>query len=125
LTLLFDENFPPYLPKALRLFGVEAQHCKEQGLEGEDDTVIFQFLRQRGWIWVTHDKGVKRKKHEREAFIQAGIGAFVYTGSVQRSAKEMMVFTLQIVDELESIILSTRPPFVYAITDRKKFERLR
>ncbi len=125
MTLLFDENFPQYLPEALRLFGIEAEHTLDRLPASTSDVEVFTFLRAKGWAWVTHDKGVKRKKHERAAILEAGVGAFVLTGSVRRSAVEILRFILDVLDEMQDYAQRTSPPFIYGISDRGKFERLR
>jgi predicted nuclease of predicted toxin-antitoxin system len=125
LTLLFDENFPPELPEALRLFGVSAVHTLDRLPAGTEDLTVFAFLREHGWYWVTHDKGVKRKKHEQEAVIREGVGVFYLTGRVQRSDIQMLRFVLEHLDDMHHVIARVRPPFIYGISDRGKFERLK
>jgi hypothetical protein len=125
LTLLFDESFPHYLPEALRLFGIAAEHTLDQLPPSTPDVEMFAFLRDKAWAWVTHEPDVKRKKHERAAILEAGVGAFVLTGSVKRSAIEMLRFVLDVLDEMQEHARRTPPPFIYGVSDRGKFERLR
>jgi hypothetical protein len=56
--------------------------------------------------------------------IQAGIGAFIFTGRADKSLEEMTIKILQHLDEIESLISNTRRPFVFGISDRGKIERL-
>ena len=124
MTLFFDENFPQYLPEALRLFRYNARHVLDNHSPGVDDTTLFAELGQRGWIWVSHDKGVKRKPHERRAMMDAGIGAFIFTGRVRRSPPQMMIFVLEHIDEMLDLAQRTKLPFIFGISDRGKFEVL-
>lgn len=124
MTLCFDENFPPYLPEALRLFKYDAWHVLEHFKSGTSDVDVFAALGAKNWFWVSHDKGVKRKPHERRAMEAAGIGAFIFTGRARRNAPGMMIFVLQHIDEILEYCNRTARPFVIGISDRAKFERL-
>lgn len=124
MKLFFDENFPPYLPEALRLFGFDAIHALEEHEAGTTDVELFAELGDKGWIWVSHDKGAKRKPHERRALIAAGLGAFIFTGRSKRTAVQMMIFVLSHIDEMIDLATRVRKPFIYGLSDRGKFERL-
>ena len=67
---------------------------------------------------------MKRKKHQREAMRQAGIGAFIFTGRAQKSVEEMMIKILQRFPEIEELASTTQKPFIYGIPDRGKAEKL-
>jgi hypothetical protein len=123
-VLLFDENFPPSIPRALRDLGHNAHHSREHLAAGTPDELVFEFLRKQSWDWVTHDRRVRRNPQQRAALLGAGIGAFIFTGSVQRDAREMTVFTLQCLPLILRAATVTARPFIFAITDKKKLERL-
>jgi len=125
LTLLFDENFPPYLPEALRLFGYDAKHVLDDHSKGIEDTALFAEIGLNGWTWISHDKGIRRKPHERRAMQDAGIGAFIITGRSHRSARQMMIFIMQHIEELLRLDENTTRPFVIGLSDRGKFEVLK
>jgi len=124
LRLFFDENFPPYLPEALRLFGFDAGHVLEDHDPGTNDVDLFEELGRQGWIWISHDKGAKRKPHERRALMAAGVGAFIFTGRSKRTAVQMMIFVLSYIDEMLELAERTRKAFIYGLSDRGRFERL-
>jgi PIN like domain len=123
-TLLFDENFPQSIPRALREFDYAAQHTLEHLAKGTPDEAVFKFLRERGWFWVSHDRRVKRNPHQRAALLTADIGAFILTGSVQRTAREMMTFMLECIDEIILRAARVNRPFIIGVSDRLKFDRL-
>lgn len=124
MTFCFDENFPEYLTEAIRLFGYNVEHVVPHFGKGTDDTLLFPELARRGWDWVSHDKGVTRKPHERAAMRGAGIGAFILTGRAQRSPQQMMIFVLQHIDEMVRLAERTHRPFIYGLSDRPKIQRL-
>jgi hypothetical protein len=123
-TLLFDENIPQSVPRALREFDYSAQHALEHLPQGTADEAVFVFLHERGWFWVSHDKRVKRNPQQRAALLAADVGAFILTGSVQRTAKEMMAFMLGSIDEMMAQAVRLHRPFIVGVTDRGKFNRL-
>jgi len=123
-TFLFDENFPPAIPTALRLFAFDTVHTLDQLARGTPDEEIFAFLAARGWYWVSHDRRVVRNPHQRAALITAGIGAFILIGRVHRTTEQMMAFMVTAMGDLVRCTTTIKRPFVIGITDRRKLERL-
>ena len=123
MTLYFDENFPQYLTEALRLFKYDVTHVLDDHDPGTDDTELFAALGKSGGIWISHDQGVKRKPHERKAMIDAGIGAFIFTGRAKRNPRQMMVFVMQHIEDILLLASKTKLPFIYGLSDRGKFDR--
>jgi predicted nuclease of predicted toxin-antitoxin system len=124
LTLLLDENLSPKIATALKALGREVIHVNEILPRGTSDEEIFSKLAELGWYLLTQDIKIKRHKHQREAMIQAGIGALIFTGRADKSLEEMTIKILQHLDEIESLANNTRRPFVFGISDRGKIERL-
>jgi predicted nuclease of predicted toxin-antitoxin system len=125
LILFFDENIPPKVAASLQALGsCEARHLVDHLPRGTPDEQVFAFLAERGWFLVTHDHRMKRNPHQRQALMQAGIGAFILTGRVQRSKEEMMIFILECLPKITELAEATERPFIFGIPDRGKFERL-
>jgi predicted nuclease of predicted toxin-antitoxin system len=124
LTFLFDENIPEGIVVALRALNHVVAHVYEHGLKGADDPVVFAFCAERGWLLVTRDKKIRRKPHERAAYLAAGIGIFIYTGSAERTLDEQMVHVLRTMPEIERIAGHSRPPYIYGISDQGKVDKL-
>ena len=124
MTFLFDENIPQAIVIALRALGHDVAHVYEHGLRSTADPEIFEFVGQRGWILVTRDKKIRKKPHERAAYLAAGIGIFVYTGSSERSLDEQMVLVLRTIADLEQSAERNQPPYIFGISDLGKLERL-
>lgn len=79
MTFLFDENISPAIVRALKELGKPVVYLTDILPRGTDDAAIFQKLGELGWFLVTQNPNIRRKKHEREALKQAGIGAFIFT----------------------------------------------
>ena len=120
MTLLLDENLSPKVATALKALGREVTHVNEILPRGTSDEEIFSKLAELGWCLLTQDIKIKRHKHQRAAMIQAGIGAFIFTGRAEKSLEEMTIKILQHLDEIESLIRNTRRPFVFGSPTEEK-----
>ena len=125
MTLYFDENFPKQIVAALCLFDYDAKHVLDEFDPGTDDTEMFPAIAASEGLWISHDKGVKRKPHEQRALVEAGLGAFIFTGRTSRTPREMLIFVFRHVDEILKTASHRTPPYVYGLSDRGKLERLR
>lgn len=130
MIFVLDANLSPTLAQALHLLcqkeGIEFRSAQDEFGAGAADEDIFRALQGRGWFFVTLDVQMTRRPGQRRAMEESGIGAFVFTGSSlpQRSFREIAAFVLAVTDAMIGRAKSTTPPFVYGISDRKKFERL-
>jgi predicted nuclease of predicted toxin-antitoxin system len=125
LILFFDENVPPKVAASLQALGTcEARHLVDYLPRGTPDEQVFQFLAEREWFLVTQDYRIKRNPHQRQALLQARVGAFIFTGRSDRSKEEMMIFILECLPTMSELAANTRRPFIIGISDRRKFERL-
>jgi PIN like domain len=110
--------------EALKALGKPAAYVTEIVQRGTDDLTIFSKLSQLGWMLVTQDQNIKRKKHQREALKQAGIGAFIFTGRAERNVDSMMILILKHFEQMEKYAGSTKPPFIFGISDKGSIDRL-
>jgi hypothetical protein len=124
LTFFFDENIPLGIVVALRALNHHVAHAYEHGMKGALDPAVFEFVAAKGWVLVTRDKKIRRKPHERFAYLAAGIGIFIYTGSAERTLDEQMVHILRTMPEIEKLANRTGPPYIYGISDQGKIEKL-
>jgi uncharacterized protein with PIN domain len=124
LTLLFDENIPQGIAVALQALNHDVTHAYDQGLKSAEDPEVFSFVASRGWVLVTRDKKIRKKPHERAAYLAAGIGVFIYMGSAERTLDEQMGLVLRTIADIEQTAARLKPPYVYGVSDRGKLERL-
>jgi predicted nuclease of predicted toxin-antitoxin system len=124
LTFLFDENISPAIVRALKELGKPVAYITEILPRGTDDVTIFHKLGELGWILVTQDQNIKRKRHEREAMKQAGVGAFIFTGRAVRDIDSMTILILRHFQQMEAFASSTRRPLIFGISDKGSFDRL-
>lgn len=124
MTFLFDENVPQGIVVALRALNHDVAHVYEHGLGGALDPAVFAFVASRDWVLVTRDKKIRKKPHERAAYLAEGIGVFIYTGSAEKTLDEQMVHVLRTIPEMVRLANRTQRPYIYGISDQCKIERL-
>ncbi|MEX2284407.1 MAG: DUF5615 family PIN-like protein [Gemmatimonadota bacterium] len=121
---LLDENISHKIAKALSALGEAVRHVTDVLPRGTADEAIFEKLAEEDWFLITQDQYIRRRKHQREAMLQAGIGAFIFTGRAEKSLKEMTVAVLERFDEINELAIRTDRPFIFGIPDRGGIERL-
>ena len=129
MIFLLDANFPPQLARALQVLDQEDCQFRHAPAEfGADaaDEVIFAGLKERDWILITLDAKMSRRPAQRQAILEAGAGVFVFTGKAlpQKPFREIAAFVLSVTDEVLRRAAGTERPFIWGISDKRKFERL-
>lgn len=123
-TFLFDENVSPAIVDALKALEYPVCHCTEFLPRGSSDERVFAMTAVRDYILVTQDQNMSRKKHQRAAMLSHGLGVFIFTGQASRSNKEFAILIQRVFGEMRIKAERTTRPFVYGITDRRRFDRL-
>lgn len=113
MTLLFDENIPQRIVVALRALNREVAHVYEHGLRAAPDPEVFAFCSARGWVLLTRDKKIRRKPHERAAYLATGIGVFIYSGTAERTLDDQIMHILKTLPEIEKLAARTHPPYLF------------
>jgi hypothetical protein len=129
LIFLLDEHFPPQLAQALQALDQEDcqyRHSPSEFGKGAKDEVIYAGIQERGWFLVTLDKKMTRNPAQRQAMLDAGLGVFVFTGSSlgQRPFRAIVSVVLGVTDDILRIAGTTPRPFIWGISDQRKFNRL-
>jgi hypothetical protein len=129
LKFVLDATFSPKLADALKALSEEdAEFEYAPALFGPaaDDSTIFQGVQARGAFLITLDTRMTKHPQQRAAMKGAGIGVFVFTGRSlpQRTFREIAASVLAATDEIVNKARETDCPFIWGISDRKKFDRL-
>lgn len=125
MILFFDENIPRKVADSIRpLAECQVLHLLERLDAGTSDEDVFKYVAQIGAVLVTQDARIRRRPHQLEALKQAGVGCFIVSGRAQRSVEELAVLLIRALADIRSTVASVRKPYVYAINDRSKIERL-
>lgn len=121
---VLDNNISYKIAIALTALDIPVHHITDILPADTPDEDFFPEIARLGWILITQDKMIRKRKHERLAMGQAGIGVFVYMGRADKSLSEMTRMLLRDVDNMCAHLAKTTPPFVIGISDKGKFERL-
>lgn len=121
---VLDNNISHKIATALTALDMKVHHITDILPADTPDEEFFPEIARLGWILVTQDKMIRRRKHERLAMKQAGVGVFVYMGQADKSLSEMTRMLLRDMDSMRAQLAKTTTPFVIGISDKGKFERL-
>ena len=127
MIFLLDGSLPPPLAQALQRFDQEDcqyRHCAEVFGAAAHDDVMLSGVQERGWFLVTHDVRLSRQPAQRQALLESGIGVFVFTGRAERTVREFAAFVLECAGAMIEHAAKTKPPFIWGISDQKRFNRL-
>lgn len=126
MILLLDENMPPRVADALHALGtVEAYHVTKFLPRGASDMDVFELLREHAsWVLVTQDRNITRRPQELAALRSAQVAAFVFTGKANRSLEEMLALLVSSLEQMRKKASTTARPFVYSVSDRRRYDRL-
>lgn len=122
MKLALDENLPPKVAQALAVLDFPVIHVLDHLPRGTPDEKLFAEAAQRDWVLVTRDVKMWRKRGQREALMQAGIGVFVLVSSVARSPSELTAVLLKHIQDMMRLADRTSRPFVLRVPDRGKIE---
>lgn len=124
MIFLFDANLSPRIVTALCVFdnpNVSYVHANDHFPPGTADEELFKVAVSRGWLLVSLDHRIKKNHAQRASLVGSGIGAFIFVGPAQRTQRRIAAQVLDNTDEMIRQAEKTRPPFIYEITDKGKF----
>ena len=81
MIFFFDTHHSPKIARILKDNGVDARHMLEVFPRGMEDVEWLPEIGQRGWVLITGDHNIRRRKVEKEAFEKANIIAFFVSRS--------------------------------------------
>lgn len=133
--IYIDENMPGQLAKGLNTLQ-QPQNSKENveievfsikevfGGGAQDEDWIPKVGAENG-IVITQDFRIQSQKHQRELYLQNGVGIiFLSQSKVGLSYWEMVKKIINEWDDIKRIIRREKPPFAYRGTPKTKFEKL-
>jgi len=129
LKFVLDATFSPKLAEALKALSeddAEFEYAPALFGAAADDSTIFQGVRTREAFLITLDTKMTKRPQQRAAMLGAGIGVFVFTGRSlpQRTFREIAATVLAVTDGIVSKARETERPFIWGISDQRKFDRL-
>lgn len=79
---------------------------------GSDDDVWLRVVGERGWIALMRDKGVRRRRLERDALKAYNVAAFVFTGG-EATGEQTARAICPLLYKFANMYVSEPKPFLY------------
>jgi PIN domain-containing protein len=96
----------------MRGAGATVEHAGGKIPFGVTDDVWLSECGDNGWIVLTRDKHIRRRKLERDALMNNGVAAFALT-SGEATARQVAETIVPLIQKLVNISVSERKPFLY------------
>lgn len=117
VVVLFDENTPHRLARALREeLGENAYHVYDVLHPGAPDEMVFRHAGERGWCVLGSDRMILKRPHERAVISELGMGAFFLNDTIQGSCK-IITTVIRHWSEMKRIASSQPKPFLYLLRE--------
>jgi hypothetical protein len=116
VRFFLDRDLGKRLGRALREVGVEVQLHAERypGIGDTPDEVWIPEVAADGWIILTHDKKIRFREAERQAFAAAGARAFVFV--TQQPTPFVHLRALMIAwERIRAIDETTLAPYMFGL----------
>ena len=96
----------------MRRAGANVEHPNGTISFGTTDDIWLGECGKRGWIVLTRDKHIRRRKLEREALKASGVPAFALTAGAA-TAKEVAETIVPLMQKFVNMSVSEPKPFLY------------
>ena len=134
--IYIDENFSPYLAEGFDVFQkhlnsnermqFEVLSIKKEFGKGAKDEDWIPKVGKEGGIVITQDFRIQTQRHQKELYIQSGIGilflkppsnnGFTYWEMVKKIINEW--------DNIKQIVRKNKTPFAFKCSSRTSFEKM-
>lgn len=96
----------------MRVAGATVEHAGGKIPFGVTDDVWLYECGKNGWIVLTRDQHIRRRKLEREALTDNGVPAFALT-SGEATAKQVEETIVPLIQKFVNMLVSEPKPFLY------------
>lgn len=96
----------------MRVAGATVEHAGGNMPFGVTDDVWLTECGKNGWIVLTRDKHIRRRKLERDALMDNGVAAFALT-SGEATARQVAETVIPMIQKFVNISVSGPKPFLY------------
>lgn len=121
MKFFFDNNISRNMAHAMELLdvGCRVLHLQDQFEEGTKDEDWLPFVGNNGYILVTRDKKITKRRAELEAYKRHKVGAFILTGkklSIWAQVKQLILAW----EKMKILAEKTPRPFAFQIRSKGK-----
>ena len=108
LSYVFDENLPARIARAIDAVCGSTCHVCDEGLASQPDEEQLRFAASRGAVFVTSDKRIKNRKHERAALLESGVSVIETSFPDSYSLWERFKLVVNQWEKAEDLLLAAR-----------------
>lgn len=123
MTFFTDRNLGHLLPVAMGLLGIPIEIHDSHYDQFTPDDVWLPEVGANGWVVLTQDPRFLHNDNEREALISNGVACFVLVIDGLNRWQKLRVIA-RVWDEIERVVASEKPPYIYRITKAGNVRRL-
>lgn len=105
MTFLVDNDLSPHIAEALGLFGFEIQTVKDTLFSSASDEEIIPWLGETETIWITHDKGARRRHIDS---IKRHRVSVLWVAGKKLSSWDQMKIVARVIDQVASKVTKAR-----------------
>lgn len=124
MRYLFDENFSHRIPRAFSALGIDAKHVNDIGLHSADDPEVIHYAKSKKRTFITLDKHIRTREHERAAFTDAEIGVVQIRFSKKHNLWTQFKFLVNKWEKIQENISASVPPFWIVVSSGGRVKRL-
>lgn len=115
--IFFDRSMPRRLADALKAIRPnDVLWLEDRFPPDTKDATWLEEAGREGWLVIARDKKIKSRPGERDALMEFGVGAFVFSQKHDPTVWEYFKLIGQCLDEMERLFVETPRPFVYLIS---------
>jgi hypothetical protein len=122
-TIFFDRTFGYHLPEIFRLAGKSVEHHQKHFQDIALDEDWLQFVGERGWFVLTHDKHIRSNESERRALVDHRVGCFALSSGNLKLWDQVGVL-YRAWPKMEFVMAMESRPFIFIIRPNATLEPL-
>jgi predicted nuclease of predicted toxin-antitoxin system len=126
VTFFFDNHHSPEIVQILRSAGADVVHLRDVFTDrGIDDEVWIPEIGRRGWILVTGDLRIRRRKAEKIVFQRAQIVTFFLAKEYNnKNALNRIKWILNQWEAIEAVAATAQPGDCFLVPMKGKLRKL-
>lgn len=114
MKFFIDNNLSAKLAAGMKGFGEEVVHLTEVFPGDTDDEEWLRFVGDNGWVVITRDERIRRRKAQREALRDHKVGA-IFLGGKSRGRCDLIQQLVRNWDKIKEVATARERPFAVRI----------
>ena len=121
--IFIDRSIPRDIATALSSVRDDVEWLEPTFADDTPDEVWLAEVGQRGWLVVTRDKQIRRRRAERQSIVDNDVGCFILGGKRTLDRWGLLKLVVGTLDEMEQRFDEVPRPFIFTIDSARQFRR--